>query len=57
MRPAEQWESHSKICQACRAVQLDKPATLGRACLEGAKLAKDAYSLARRELRREGRAA
>lgn len=61
MTPAEIFAAHRAGCSACKSIDLERPATLAHACIEGSRLFKDAAAQAHRELteqmRRNARAA
>jgi hypothetical protein len=48
-----QWHSHARRCEACKGVELDKPRTLARCCLEGAELVKRHLAERSKKRRRE----
>jgi len=43
----DRFADHVVACRRCREVRLDKPASLAKACLDGSRLAKDAYAAGR----------
>ncbi len=54
-REYQELEAHLSACPRCKEVKLERPATLARACLEGAKLFKGALAVARRAVESEAR--
>jgi hypothetical protein len=49
MTAAEIFAAHAAACARCRTVDLERPATLAQACLEGSRLLKDAISAGKRD--------
>lgn len=55
-RPFYIFREHRAVCAKCKAVVLEKPATLALACLPGSRMIKDAANFAHLNRPRSARA-